>query len=222
MEQKLTGDLSKNITKLYKYMSIEYIEDAVNYGVYASKLNEVNDIYEGEAIEYIDNYRIACLTNSPKAMLMWAYYGNHRQCCVEFDVPTEAKTYISKVEYVKEFIDRSGMDSNGIKSALMIKQDEWEHENEYRAVYDANIDFNNRIWRILDDKRLFLSLPVRSIRFGVLAEKNEKYLEKLRYLKEYIEDGGQIKVTKMRKAQDKYALEESKQFDIKSEIKKYS
>ncbi len=46
---------------LYKYMKLEYLKDALYYGVRASSLKKVNDPYEGEGIENPDKYRIVCL-----------------------------------------------------------------------------------------------------------------------------------------------------------------
>ena len=62
---------------IYKYMKLGNLADALNYGVHASVIEDVNDPYEWEGIDNPQLFRIACMTNSDKKMLLWSYYVNH-------------------------------------------------------------------------------------------------------------------------------------------------
>jgi hypothetical protein len=64
---------------LYKYTRQEFIPSSVENGIYASRLDDINDPFEGKGITYPNQYRVVCLTASSYRMLMWAYYGNHKQ-----------------------------------------------------------------------------------------------------------------------------------------------
>ena len=95
MKPRKTGDViishSDNEKKtvpnsIYKYTKIEYIKSCVENGIYASRIDQVNDPYESDGIENPDLYRIACLTTASTQMLMWAYYGNHHGCSIQYDV----------------------------------------------------------------------------------------------------------------------------------------
>lgn len=64
-----------DISLIYKYMKLEYINDAIQHDVYASKLEEVNGPYEFEGIKHPEKFRICIMTNSLRTMLMWSHYG---------------------------------------------------------------------------------------------------------------------------------------------------
>lgn len=49
---------------LYQYMDLSYLSSCFENGTYASKLERVNDPYEGLGIEYPNQYRICCMTKS--------------------------------------------------------------------------------------------------------------------------------------------------------------
>ena len=118
---------------LYKYTALERIPSCIKNGVYASRLNNINDPYEGRGIRYMNQYRVVCLTSSPFQMLMWAYYGNHKGCCIEYDVGEI--TGIRPVEYIKEFQSHEDMNTQEVIESLYKKGNEWSHEHEYRLVY---------------------------------------------------------------------------------------
>lgn len=73
--------------ELYKYTSIEHSLDSLIYGIYAGCIKDFNDPYEAEGIVFPEDYRVCCTSLSNKPMFMWAYYGNHRGCCIQFSVP---------------------------------------------------------------------------------------------------------------------------------------
>lgn len=79
---------------LFKYTSVQFVQSCIENGVYASRVDQVNDPYEGNGIENPHLFRIACLTNASSAMLMWAYYGNHHGCRIEYDVSSISKSVL--------------------------------------------------------------------------------------------------------------------------------
>lgn len=120
--------------KLHKYTALEFIPSCIENGVYASELSNINDPYEGKGIRYPNQYRVVCMTNSPLQMLMWAYYGNHRGCCVTYEVDD---SLLRQIEYTTDFQDHEDMTTEEVMESLYCKGKEWEHENEYRIVYHA-------------------------------------------------------------------------------------
>lgn len=211
------------MTSIYKYMDLIYLKDALEYGVHGSKFNEVNDPYEGEGIENPNNYRIACMTNSPIKMLLWAYYVNHRGCCVEFDVPERFNSLIEKVKYDEDFADRTEMSILGVIDALKHKGKEWEHENEYRSIYYAPDVVDSSIWiEKGSSTNIFLRLPVKSVTFGIDAHKNDGYVDAIELIIDYNKrTGNNVLIHKVKKSPNKYKLIEDRQYDINSEVKKY-
>ena len=59
---------------LFKYTGLQYIPSCIENGIFASRLDNINDPFEGKGIRYPNRYRVVCLTASPYQMLMWAYY----------------------------------------------------------------------------------------------------------------------------------------------------
>lgn len=52
---------------------------------------EYVDLLKGK----IEEFRVACFTESPYAMLMWAHYANsHKGFCIEYEVPPYGEPYI--------------------------------------------------------------------------------------------------------------------------------
>lgn len=211
------------MSSIYKYMRMEYLQDALEYGAHASKFGEVNDPYEREGIENPDIFRIACMTNSPKRMLLWAYYVNHRGCCVEFDVPEDVEAIIEKVSYDENLADRAEMGIAEIIEALKHKGKEWEHENEYRAIYYAPNENNSSVWiEKGSSTNVFLRLPVKSVTFGIYAHKNDGYTDAIELILDYNKrTGKKVLIQKVKKSPSMYKLIEDKQYDITSELKKY-
>lgn len=202
---------------LFKYTDIKYIPSCIENGIYASRLDCINDPYEGKGIRYKNQYRVVCLTASPYQMLMWAYYGNHRGCCVEFDV--DNVNGIRPVKYIKEFKSHEDMNSQEIIESLYTKGNEWNHEKEYRLVF-YKPDANASEWK-QDGDNVFLISNVKSIIFGVAAEMNENYITSLKQIKEFNDTHTRkIKVTKCKLKSNKYQLEADKQFDISSELER--
>lgn len=204
---------------LFKYTSLEFIPSCINNGVYASRLDKINDPFEGKGIRYPNLYRVVCLTASPFQMLMWAYYGNHRGCCIEFDV--DRIRSIRAVEYIKVFQAHEDMSTLEVIESLYKKGNEWRHEKEYRLVYyEPTAD--KSLWKI-DGEKVYLIAPVKRIIFGYAAEMDDKYQKMLEYIQDYNASHDQkIEVTKCRLMQTKYQLEADKQFDINAELSEQS
>ena len=203
---------------LYKYTPIKYISSCIENGIYASRLNLVNDPYERRGIRYPNQYRVVCLTSSSYQMLMWAYYGNHKGCCIEFDVSgIEA---IREVEYVKEFQAHEDMTTEQVIESLYKKGHEWRHEKEYRLVYHEPIS-DKKLWK-KDGEDIFLLAPVKKIIFGYAAEMDDYYPQMLELLKQYNTEHKEIiETTKCRLMSNRYQLEGDKQFSLESELLSY-
>ena len=203
------------MTSLYKYTSLEYIESCVENGVYASPLSGINDPYEGRNIRYPERYRVVCMTNSSMQMLMWAYYVNHKGCCIEYDVTDIIG--IQQVQYVKEFISREDMTTEEVINSLYKKGNEWKHENEYRLVYHKGSSDEN-LWKHVGED-IYLIAPVKSVLFGYAAELDENYCKVLDFLKEYnAKNKSSINVSKCILKSNRYQLTKDNQFNLEAEI----
>ena len=198
---------------LYKYMKLSYLSSCFENGIHASRLERVNDPYEGLGIEYPDQYRICCMTRSPLKMLMWAYYVNHRGCCVGFDVGE----HFQRVKYTDTLQPHEEMNSIEIIKSLYTKGKEWVHEEEYREVY-YELKPDGKLW-IKKHDEVYFKAQVVSVTFGLTAESNPDYLEALEYLRDMENTGVEFSKCKLKKGQ--YQLYKDKQFDIAQEIKKW-
>jgi len=203
---------------LFKYTPIEFIPSCIENGIYASRVDKINDPYEGRGIRYPDQYRVVCLTSSSYQMLMWAYYGNHKGCCIEFDVSgIEA---IREVEYVKEFHAHEDMTTEQVVESLYKKGYEWRHEKEYRLVYHGPTA-DKKLWKE-NGENVFLLAPVKKIIFGYTSEMDENYPRMLKFLKEYnAKHEEKIETTKCRLMSNRYQLEGDKQFSLEAELQSY-
>ena len=199
---------------LYQYMDLSHLSSCFENGIYASKLERVNDPYEGLGIEYPNQYRICCMTKSPLKMLMWAYYVNHRGCCVGFDVGS----HFQPVKYTDTLQPHEEMDSEEIIASLYTKGKEWIHEEEYRAVY-FEPEANGSLWNKKSNE-VYFRAPVVSVTFGLTAESNPDYLEALEYLRDSGSTGIEYSKCKLKKGQ--YQLYKDKQFNIDQEIRKWA
>ncbi len=209
------------MSKYHKYMRIEHLEDALHYGAHAAKLTEVNDPYEGEGIRYADKYRICCLTNSPKKMLMWAYYVNHRGCCVEFEFDDDLEYHglLQKADYTDIYIPHRELSKDELRASLFQKGKEWEMENEYRSV--LNIDNVDKNW-IMHNSEWFLCGKVKAVCFGLFSQFEHNYVRALDVLRKENTTKPkteQIKVTKCMLSDKQYKLMEDRQYDYLEELR---
>lgn len=203
---------------LYKYMKLEHLKDALDYGVYASKIDCFNDPYEWDDIRYGDDYRICCLTKAHSQMLMWAYYTNHRGCRVSFEVEDAD---FKPVYYVKQKIDRRKMNKKEARDSLYTKGNNWKLEKEYRAIYDEKGKNPKRWIKSKDKDKVFYRAPVVEVRLGTESYRSDLYERVLEYLAQYNKKhNNQIKVSSCLLSHDKYAVEEDRQFDFLRELEK--
>lgn len=202
--------------ELYKYTKIEYIQSIIENGIYASTLDKLNDPYEAEGILYLNRYRVICATNSPMKMLMWSYYGQHRECVVTFEPSLELK----KVSYERKISNHRDMSQDEIIDNLLVKGHEWSNEKEYRYVWSEDAD-NDVNWKH-NNTDIFLKSKIKEVRFGVNAEHNPNYISALKVLKEYnkrCENDEEIKVSRCILSTEKYGLVVDKQWDYIEELK---
>lgn len=147
---------------LYKYKSIEHIEDIiVNNRLFCSRFDNLNDPMEWAFVSDCeeqrisklikdtdkDKWRICCLSKLEQNGLMWSIYGDeHRGVCIEVVVDeTEFKQYKNNdinanwiygdIEYIDNPVKITNDSNNIIKQVLWTKSIQWEHEKEVRFVH---------------------------------------------------------------------------------------
>ncbi len=212
-DEAVSVNYNNNPKTLYKYTSLNYLESCILDGVYAAPIEDVNDPFECDGITYPNLYRICCLTSSSRHMLLWAYYANHKECCVEFDVSNIDPNILRKVDYVESFTSHSDMSMDEVYMSLYRKGKEWQHEKEYRAVYYKND--RNSIWRI-NGNNVFLKVPVKSVMFGLFADRDlVRYKLALDTLKRYNIEGRRCKLRN-----NKYEIEDNRQFNVDAELER--
>lgn len=217
-----TADLKRTSKFLYKYTGLSRIQSCVENGVFAANIVELNDPFEYSGIEYPEDYRVACLTQSNTKMLMWAYYGNHRDCCIEFalDYDLVKSELLREVQYISEFRDHNEMDNDELVEALYTKGKEWEHEKEWRAVWYSDFQYKDGVWK-RDGDNLFLNARVKAVTFGLAAIKNPEYEDALKYLLDYnANHTEQIRIQKCKVALYKYAIKIDGQFKAQKELER--
>lgn len=205
----------------YKYTKPEWIQSSIDYGAYASRIDAVNDPYEMEGIVHPEDFRICCLASSSMRMLMWSYYTKHQGCCIEYEFEKgiiEAGI-LKPVEYVRDYYERRYMSNEEIRRFLYLKGKEWKKEKEVRAVWYK--DDTSQHW-IINGENVYLKAKVKSITFGLLAERDEEeYLKALKCIQEYNlqrNKNAEIIVKKLILSNKKYRLQLDQQFDYTREI----
>lgn len=85
--------------------------------------------------ELIANYRIFCSTEQYDNPLMWAHYANsHTGFCVGYE-KTDIENISTKLQKVTYSTQPYSIKTQSDESILFIKSNEWEYENEWRAIY---------------------------------------------------------------------------------------
>lgn len=203
--------------KLYKYTSVDYVRSAIENGIFASELTSFNDPYEYEGIDYLEDYRACCLTGSPLKMLMWSYYGNHLECCIEFEVPDNVDI-VKNVEYTKDYYQHRDMTGEEIRYNLYKKAHEWRHENEIRIAYYAPIA-DKKLWKVIGNN-VFFKATVSKVMFGMRTDENADNVQRLLvFLKEMNhKNDANIQVVRCMLDNTRYALKENKQYQYTKHI----
>ena len=127
---------------LYKYRdwNNEYHKKIItDYELYMPLSHQLNDIYDGQLYEIINNQKITThetgvfsLCEEANNNVMWSHYGNsHKGFCIGFNVAELFNILkdasLGKVSYRGEFPS-----INDIHNLNFIKSKEWEYEKEYR------------------------------------------------------------------------------------------
>ena len=146
---------------LYKYRdwNNEYHKKIItDYELYMPLSHQLNDIYDGQLYEIINNQKITThetgvfsLCEEANNNVMWSHYGNsHKGFCIGFNVAELFNILkdasLGKVSYRGEFPS-----INDIHNLNFIKSKEWEYEKEYRFKKTKldnslkNNDFGNQL-----------------------------------------------------------------------------
>ena len=133
----------------------------------------------------VKRFRVACFTESPYSMLMWAHYANnHQGFCIEYEVPSYSEPYIqifhnlmpviysservSIIEQCVRSLQPPGFTADILwdiyKYGLLMKSKEWKYQNEWRLVsYDnllsSDSNYNCDFFKI---KKVFLGNRMNS------------------------------------------------------------
>lgn len=198
---------------LYKYTKIEYVIDAIRNGIFAAKLDSLNDPYEYEGIRYIDDYRVCCLTKSPLQMLMWSYYGNHHECCIAF-LLDENPSLIREVDYRKDYYQHRTMDAQELINNLYSKAYEWRNENEVRILYHRQTA-DPKMW-VTTDNKVFFKAKVKQVVLGLKADLKADDCQLL--FKLIRDEDLDIDIKQCMLSDDQYRIVWDKQFDYLNEI----
>ena len=203
----------------YKYTDIQYIQMALNLGIYAGKITDFNDPYEYEGIRYPDDYRVCCLTKSFRKMLMWAYYVKHKGCCIEFNISDECDL-IKPVNYTRTFHSHNELAPAEVNESLFRKSKEWKYEQELRIVY-YRANHNNDYW-IESGDNVYFRAKVKTVTLGLRTDMKDKKLKNiLNQISEYNKKTpkrDQIEVRKMMISNIRYELVLDKQFEYERYI----
>ena len=202
----------------YKYTSLNFIESAIKYGAYASRLDRINDPYECEGILYPNDFRVSCLTKSSSQMLMWSYYNNHRGCVLKYAFPDDIYGVLLKpVAYSNIYVAHRFLSDEEIIDSLYKKGREWKKENEVRAVYHAK-KHDATAWNHVDEE-VYLKARVETVYLGILSHKDSKYQDAIHFIKEYNQENSEsINVKKYILSDRGYKLVLDTQFDYNREV----
>ena len=200
---------------VYKYMSIKHVIDCLEHGIYAGNPRDFNDPYEEKDLRYIDQYRVACLGSSHRNMLMWAHYGKHQQCCIEFSVPEDT---VNLLTIQKSISKNLKLEKNPLKM-FYYKGKEWEYESEKRAVCDTR-KYDETLEKIGDN--YYLRAIPKAVYFGLRVDfKKDEAQDLLKYIKEFNLSHHETKIeVNLCKISDggRSAIALDKQFDYEREI----
>ncbi len=204
-------DLSKSNDRLYKYTSIEYIPSTIENGIYAGRIEDLNDPYESKDIIDCDTYRICALSRSQNANLMWSHYArSHKGCSlqIQYEEYGSIDSVLKRVNYKSKYINRRGLSSEKeIIESLYCKDDKWKDELEVRAVFCSRY-YDSAAWNILQDGSVFLKVRISTINIGCMADLDSKdYYKSMLAIYQYNlkhSSKHRIKVQKMSMKDDKY------------------
>ncbi len=210
--------------RLYKYTSIAYIPSSLENGIFAGKIENLNDPYEFKDIVNRDNYHICALSFSRDSNLMWAHYANsHKGCSIQIcnGDYVSFNSILKKVKYQNYYINRSILSSEqDIVESLYYKEKKWKYEHEIRAVYNR-LFFDPKLWKLVGDE-VFLNARIIKIKFGCMADvDSDEYFDALRAIYLYNRNHPfkeQIIVQKMKMKDDEYRFIIDQSYSFESEL----
>jgi len=205
---------------LYKYTKLEYMEDILWHGIYASPLNQLNDPYEWYEVREPERYQVCSLSSSNNAKLMWAHYANgHRGCSIQIEIPYnygKPECILKPVNYKSSRRSKNNLLPQEIVESLYIKDKKWSHEKEYRAVCDSQI--KSLLWKNVDSKT-FYKVKIKAVNLGAMANEDEHYVYALSKLREYNENHEEeIKVQRYALKSEKFLISIDKTFNYLKEL----
>lgn len=181
--------MRKRRSSIYKYMKLENAEHLKNMytkGVYAGCVDMLNDPFEVEGLSN-KNYRIACLSYSKNAKLMWGHYADgHRGCMIRYELPSYYESGADSNGLLRDVKYESRKEYETISSEfekLYHKDKKWSSEKEIRAVYNPD-DYDEDRWCVDEDNEVYLKLKVKAVSFGCMCSV-DIYKEALSELKIY-------------------------------------
>ncbi len=205
---------------LYKYTRLEYVNSALNNGIFASSVNQLNDPYECKDIHTSKDYKVVCLSRSRNQKLMWSHYANgHRGCTLKIAVPKDYQKKscpLKRVQYSSKLITRSDLAGQELIDALFVKDKKWERELEVRAVYDGTC--NTEYWKKYRNQ-IFLKVDIVQVDLGCFSRFDAHYLDALIAIRDYnVHHKKKIKVRKYRMSEQRYEFVLDQSFDYIKEI----
>ncbi len=210
---------------LYKYTRLEFVNSTLNNGIFASRIDMLNDPYESDSISQgnIDDYRVVCLSRSRNKKLMWSHYADgHRGCSIKIALPKNygiADCLLKRVQYTGKYISRHNFDVNEIVESLYIKDKKWDYELEVRAVY-SSLSSDDNCWKKYRNN-VFFRVDITQIDFGCLSHFDTHYLDALIAIRDYnTNHKKKIKVRKYKMSDKKYEFIIDRNFDYIAEIAK--
>lgn len=210
---------------LYKYTRLEFVNSSLNNGIFASKIDSLNDPYESNSIceENCDDYRVVCLSRSRNKKLMWSHYADgHRGCSIKIELPNNYglnDCLLKRVQYTSKYISKDSLDADEIVNSLYTKDKKWDYELEVRAVY-SNASSKADCWKKYRGN-IFYKVTISQIDFGCFSHFDAHYLDALIAIRDYnTNHQRKIKVRKYKMSHKKYEFVIDKDFNYIDEIAK--
>ena len=208
---------------LYKYTRLEFINSSLNNGIFASKIDSLNDPYESDSIfeGNCDDYRVVCLSRSRNKKLMWSHYANgHRGCSIKIALPDNYgidDCLLKRVQYTSKYNPRRNLDTKEIVDSLYTKDKKWDYELEVRAVY-SSLSSRDDCWKKYRNN-IFYKVDITQIDFGCFSHFDDHYLDALIAIRDYnVNHKKKIKIRKYKMSHEKYAFVIDHSFNYLTEI----
>lgn len=208
---------------LYKYTRLEFVNSTLNNGIFASKIDSLNDPYECENIfaENDGDYRVVCLSRSRNKKLMWSHYANgHRGCSIKIAIPEDygkSDCPLKRVQYTGKYVPRNNLDMREIVGSLYTKDKKWDYELEVRAVY-SDLNKTDNCWKKYRNN-VFYKASILQIDFGCFSHFDPHYLDALIAIRDYnANHKKKINVRKYKMSDQRYEFVIDNDFDYVNEI----